>query len=66
MFSFDGLLDVQTKYSNRSRGHKTNNRKEYVKKREKNKRAMIYWNSTKIYDTHENDFAIFDVGREKL
>lgn len=35
MFSFDGLLDVQTKYSNRSRGYKTNNRKEYVQKKER-------------------------------
>lgn len=38
--------------------------KSMFKKRERNKRAMIYLNSTNIYDTHENDFAIFDVGRE--
>lgn len=35
MFSFGGILDVQTKYPNRSRGYKTNNRKEYVKKRKR-------------------------------
>lgn len=35
MFSFDGILDVQIKYPNRSRGYKTNNRKEYVEKKER-------------------------------